>query len=137
MNGSREGGCQCGAVRYRISGKPIALAVCHCMDCQRQSGSAFGMTMLMRKDSFEILSGELRSFTKVAESGNSLSCLFCPNCGNRIYHEDADASGNIVRLKPGTLDDTSWLEPDIHVWTKRKHPWVAIPEGVPSEAEQP
>ena len=129
MGGPREGGCQCGGVRYRVEGEPLALAVCHCTECQRQSGSAFGMSLIVPRDSFRLLSGELKTFTRPCDGGRTLDCAFCPGCGTRIYHRGTFMKG-AVSIKPGTLDDTSWLAPSLHVWTKRKQSWVRIPEGV-------
>lgn len=131
-----QGGCQCGAIRYRVLEKPVALAVCHCTECQRQSGSAFGMSLVVRKSSFELESGEPRTFTRTAASGRLLACVFCPSCGTRIYHEPAYMPGTL-NIKPGTLDDTSWLVPDLHAWTKSKQPWVPIPDGATCFDEQP
>jgi hypothetical protein len=122
-----QGGCQCGAVRYRLEGGPRRLAACHCRDCQRQSGSAFGLSLDVPEEAFRLLSGELRSFTLACDSGRSKECAFCARCGTRIYHRGAWG----MSVKAGTLDDTSKLRPDAHYWTKRMQPWVQIPEGVP------
>jgi len=123
-----EGGCQCGAVRYRIEAEPLGLAACHCRECQRQSGSAFGLSLDVPKGAVRLLSGELRVFTTVADSGRTKHCAFCPACGTRIYH-DGETSTSI---KAGTLDDPTGLEPRAHYWTSSKHAWVAIPDGVPT-----
>ncbi len=136
MEKPREGGCQCGALRYSVVGAPIALAVCHCTECQRQSGSAFGMSLIVPKDAFRMTSGEPRTFERKADSGNTVRCAFCPGCGTRIYHEPAAMAASL-NVKPGTLDDTSWLEPVVHAWTRSKQPWVVIPEGVRCFDEQP
>lgn len=133
---SREGGCQCGHVRYRIDAEPTALAVCHCTDCQQQSGSAFGMTLVVPADGFTITRGELESFVKVADSGNRGHCFFCPKCGGRIYNAP-ELLKESVNVKPGTLDDRGFLAPIVHVWTASKQPWVEIPDGVPSFRRNP
>ena len=136
MVGSREGGCQCGSIRYRLIGEPIELSVCHCTECQRQSGSAFGMSLDVRSDEFVLLSGELRDFVRTAESGNRLRCSFCPQCGTRIHHQTTDAV-SVLSVKPGTLDDTSWLVPRLHVWTRSRHGWVLVPGDVESYEQEP
>lgn len=124
-----DGGCQCGSVRYRVEGRPLTLAVCHCTECQRQSGSAFGMSLMVPSETFRLTAGSLSRFTTVCDSGRTKECAFCALCGTRIYHRVLET---VLSIKPGTLDDTSWLDPDAHYWTKRKQPWVAIPEGVRS-----
>lgn len=126
----REGGCHCGSLRYRITGEPIAVAVCHCAACQRQSGSAFGMSMIVPKDAFEWLAGEPATFTMKGDSGADKDCLFCGSCGVRILNR-LGSRPDTVNVKPGTLDDTTWFEPELHVWTKNKQPWFEIPSGLP------
>ena len=122
-----DGGCQCGRVRYRVEGKPpFGLSVCHCTECQRQSGSAFGMSLAVATAAFTLRSGDLKTFDEKCDSGRIKTCAFCPECGTRIYHQ----TENGMSIKAGTLDDTSWLKPNAHYWTKRKQPWVAVPDGV-------
>lgn len=128
MEESREGGCQCGALRYEFSGQPIVVVACHCLDCQRQSGSAFGLSMVVRRDAFRWHSGNPATFLTKADSGIPKKCVFCPACGTRIYNA-LDSMPDTFNLKPGTLDDTSWFEVSFHVWTKRKQPWLVIPDG--------
>jgi hypothetical protein len=128
MPDSMEGGCQCGAIRYRVNGTPKATIACHCAECQKQSGSAFGMSMIVLRESFELLSGELQRFSRPADSGSVVECAFCPGCGTRIYHQPSKLT-ETLNVKPGTLDDTAWLKPALQVWVKRKQPWVALPEG--------
>ena len=127
MGDTRDGSCQCGRVRYRLEGEPLGLAVCHCTACQRQSGSAFGMSLAVPSDSFRLLAGVLATFTAACDSGRTKTCAFCPDCGTRIYHQVFDG---VLSIKAGTLDDTSRLDPSAHYWTKRRQPWVVIPEGV-------
>lgn len=80
------GGCICGAVRYEITGEPHVTYVCHCTDCRRQSGSAFGLTSVLTADQLKITRGELKTQTRVAESGRTLTRYFCPECGTWIYN---------------------------------------------------
>jgi hypothetical protein len=136
MEKSREGGCQCGAVRYRLDGEPVLLGVCHCRECQRQSGSAFGMSLIMSKEHFTLLRGTLKRFTRSSDSGRPLICSFCPECGTRIHHEPAYLEG-VINVKPGTLDDTSWLKPIGQAWTASKQPWVDLGAELPAFAGQP
>lgn len=121
-----DAGCQCGSLRYRLEQDPLFLAVCHCSECQRQSGSAFGMSLGVPPGALNLRSGTLKKFEVRCDSGRIKTCGFCPECGTRIYHQTEKG----MSLKAGTLDDTSWLRPDAHYWTKRKQPWVTIPDGV-------
>lgn len=122
------GGCQCGTVRYRIQGQVRRLNVCHCLDCQKQSGSAFGMSLVIEPGGFSLETGRLREFVTTAASGREKVCAFCPECGVRIYNR----TGQLMSVKAGTLDDTSWLRPDAHYWTNRRQAWVPLPDDVPT-----
>ncbi len=116
------GGCQCGAARYEIAAEPLTAIACHCMQCQKQSASAFGMTLRVARESVTV-TGTLARWDRKAESGNILTCLFCPVCGVRLIHHAGEASVT-VNLKAGTLDDTSWLKPAGHIWVESAQPWV-------------
>lgn len=136
MNIPCTGTCQCGSVRYTISAPPIVTLVCHCIDCQKLSASAFSLTMAVHRDSFIVDSGDLQSWERPTADGGAAICYFCPECGNRIFHENPEMP-EVLRLKPGTLDDTSSIRPEAHVWTKRAQPWVNIPSDMPSYEGQP
>lgn len=130
------GTCQCGQVQYKVAAPPVMTVICHCIDCQKLSASAFSMSMMLNRDDFEILQGELKIWNRPAASGNTARCYFCPDCGNRIYHENPDRP-EVIRLKPGTLDDTSIIKPTMHCWTKRAQDWVELPSDMPCYEAQP
>jgi hypothetical protein len=132
----RPGGCQCGAVRYEVSEDPLAITVCHCRECQRQSGSAFGMSWVVKQSAFRLLQGELKTFTRSSDSGRPLECAFCPDCGTRIYHVPGYRAG-VLNVKPGTFDDPTVARPAREIWTARKHAWVRIEGDVESSEGQP
>lgn len=136
MTTKYTGGCQCGDIRYELVGSPQKLVVCHCTDCQRQSGSAFGMTLVVKETDFRLTRGEPKTFVSKSAAGRSKLGAFCPQCGTRIYHKPEWRRG-AVSIKPGTLDNTSWLRPDMHIWTRSKQPWVTIPEAVETHEGQP
>ncbi|MGI9323851.1 MAG: GFA family protein [Pseudomonadales bacterium] len=131
MTSQITGSCQCGSVRYLVSSAAHRLNVCHCRDCQKQSGSAFGLSLIIEPGAFTLKSGELKEFRYQTDSGREKTCAFCPLCGVRIYN----ATSALVALKAGTLDDTTWLQPVAHYWTKSKQPWVAISNDLPCYAE--
>jgi hypothetical protein len=116
------------ATGARRPSEPIRLVACHCTECQRQSGSAFGMSMPVKKDSLTV-TGLTKQFTRIADSGGEVTGVFCPDCGVRIYHVLKSAP-DVLSLKPGTLDDTGWLRPSIFIWMKSAQGWVAVPDGV-------
>jgi len=136
MSAENEGGCQCGRTRYQVIGEPRQVVVCHCTDCQRQSGSAFGMTMVVDESAFGITKGEPALHRSVSATGRAKVGAFCPDCGTRLYHQLQWRKG-AISVKPGTLDDTKWSQPTNHIWTDSKQPWVVIPDGVESHERQP
>lgn len=119
-----EGGCQCGAVRYRLTAGPLSVYNCHCKDCQRYSGAAWSMSMIVRDADFELLSGEQAQYRRVAESGNVIVMNFCAHCHGWIWN-DPPAPG-IKVARAGTLDDMDWAEPIGNIWTNSKAAWVVI-----------
>ena len=130
------GGCQCGGIRYEVRDEPRQVVACHCTDCQRQSGSAFGMTMVVAEEAFSITTGEPHFYRSTSPTGRAKLGAFCPDCGTRIYHQPEWRKGTIS-VKPGTLDETGWLRPKVHLWTSSKQVWVEIPVGVESHERQP
>jgi len=94
------------------------------------------MSLIVKKEDFTLLQGVLKSFTRGADSGRSILCSFCAECGTRIHHEPTYLEG-VFNVKPGTLDDTTWLAPRVHAWTGSKQSWVAIPDGVLTFEGQP
>lgn len=136
MTTRRTGGCQCGDIRYEITGEPQQIVVCHCTACQRWSGSAFGMSVVIDASDFRLLQGELETWSSQSDTGRAKLAAFCRRCGTRIYHR-SEWRGESMSVKAGTLDDTHWLLPDIHIWTGSGQPWVVIPEGVETHETQP
>lgn len=131
-----EGGCQCGAVRYRLKAAPLGVYACHCKDCQRFSGTTHTLSMLVKADDVELLRGTLAGFDKAADSGRTVRMLGCAACGTRLWNEPL-ASPDILVLKPGTLDDMGWARPVGNIWTDRAQPWVYIDPDLPNFPGQP
>jgi hypothetical protein len=126
-----QGGCACGAVRYRIRSAPMFVHCCHCRDCQRQTGSAFAINALIETDRIELLSGEPTPFAMPTDSGRPHAVYRCPACGTAVWSEYGGAKAlRFVRV--GTLDDPSALPPDVHIYVRSKLPWITLPEGVPA-----
>ena len=128
MNHSLEGSCQCGEVHYQIKGEPLVLYRCHCTECQKQSGSRFGMSMWVQNDDFEILRGSLKHFQRIADSGGKMECFLCGNCGVRIFHKTLNKKQDYIVLKPGTLHNTQALQPTADIWLKSKQAWFVPPD---------
>lgn len=125
-----QGRCTCGDIRYAFEGEPLAVTVCHCTQCQRQSGSAFSMSMIVPRERFQLLAGTLSTFLDTADSGGRKECMFCPRCGTRIYNA-LSRMPTTINIKPGTLDDTSGLAPKLEAWCSSKQPWLELPNVGP------
>jgi len=126
------GGCQCGALRYEITEVPRLTYACHCTDCQRMTSSAFSMAIVVSEIGFRLTKGEPRSIQRTADSGHVTTRWVCPDCGSWICGAPRASSatpGAVRAVRAGTLDDTSWLRPMPHFWTRSKQPWVALPKS--------
>lgn len=127
---SHSGGCVCGAVRYRVYGKPVFTTVCHCKFCQRRLASAFAVIALFDEQSVEFMQGQVAECEhRSDESGRWLKMSFCPHCGTTVAHT-AELRPGMRSIAAGTLDETDWFLIDRHIWVQSKQPWVSIPEGV-------
>lgn len=126
------GGCQCGAIRYEITQAPRLVYTCHCTDCQRFSGSAFAMSVVVEENGFHLRGPELRPVPRVTDSGRRTNRWLCPDCCVTICGgaKPGSAPPDALRgVRAGTLDDSSWVRPTLHFWTRSAQPWVVLPEG--------
>ena len=130
MSVTREGGCACGEVRYRLTSDPLFVHCCHCLNCQRQTGSAFVINVLIETDRMEVLAGDPQPVSVPRSGGKNQKIWRCPTCQIALYSQYTSASVRFVRA--GTLDDPASVAPDVHIFTRSKVPWVEIPEGVPA-----
>jgi hypothetical protein len=125
-----EGGCSCGAVRYRALNAPVRTSVCHCTFCQRRTGSAFGISAFFRDEDVEFRRGELKNYEhRSAETQRWLRMQFCAVCGNTVTWT-VEALPGMRAIAGGTFDDPNWLVLNRHVWTSSAQKWVPIPNGV-------
>jgi hypothetical protein len=122
------GGCLCGNIRYTIDAEPIAVAACHCKNCQRQAGSALSIIAVFPRPSLH-LEDTPKVYTDRGTSGQDVYRNFCPNCGSPVLTDTPGAKEeDIIFIKAGTLDDTSILNPTTHYWTKSAQPWFQLPD---------
>ncbi|HEX8122046.1 MAG TPA: GFA family protein [Solirubrobacteraceae bacterium] len=130
MSGAREGGCSCGAVRYRLASDPLFVHCCHCLNCQRQTGSAFVVNLLIEADRVEVLAGAPQVVDAPRDDGSVQRIHRCPRCQVALYSE-YDAPG-VLFVRGGTLDEPRDVTPDVHIYTRSKVGWVTLPEGAPA-----
>lgn len=130
MSEKRNGGCLCGAVRYEASWPPLATAVCHCINCQKQAGSALSVIAVLPRGGLTV-SGDLTLYEDTADSGRPVWRRFCGKCGSPVTSDTPGAQEQgIIFLKAGTLDNAHDLEPTLHYWTSSAQGWFNLPDGV-------
>jgi hypothetical protein len=130
MSVTREGSCACGLVRYRLTGEPLFTHCCHCLNCQRQTGSAFVINVLIEADRVAVLTGSPQPVDVPRDDGSTQRIYRCPNCQVAVFSEYGWPEVWFVR--GGTLAEPSSVSPDVHIYTKSKLPWVELPESVPA-----
>ena len=126
-----EGGCSCGAVRFRLAAQPMFVHCCHCRDCQRQTGSAFAINALIETDRIELLAGAPEAVSMPTDSGRPHDIYRCPHCEVAVW-SDYGRRPYLRFVRVGALDDPDAITPDVHIYTRSKLPWVALPANVPA-----
>ena len=124
------GGCLCGAVRYEYRGEVGPASYCHCEDCRRCSGGAFGISVRLETSGFRVVHGRAHSFTKRADSGNALTRHFCAECGSPLYTSSPVHPSHLY-VKAGSLDDPALVEPTRQCWTRSAVTWQQIDPALP------
>ena len=119
-----EGGCLCGKVRYSADAEPAFVGVCHCKNCQKVTGTAFAAVVALPKPALNV-QGALKTFNDRGDSGKTLFRRFCPECGSSVMDE-AEAMPNVVMILTGTLDDPSWVKPQMQIYCDSAQPWVKL-----------
>lgn len=121
--------CRCGQLSATVTGEPVRVSVCHCLNCKKRSGSAFAVQARWPRSDVRI-SGGSKTFVKVADSGNRATFHFCPDCGSDVYYEiDGkfdDKFNDLIAIPLGAFDDPFFLTPNFSVWESRKHDWLEI-----------
>jgi hypothetical protein len=130
MSVPREGGCACGAVRYRLTSDPLFVHCCHCLNCQRQTGSAFVINLLIEADRVESLAGEPQPVDVPRDDGSMQRIFRCPACQVAVFSQYTRPEVWFVRA--GTLDEPTSVVPDVHIFTKSKVGWVTLPDSAPA-----
>jgi hypothetical protein len=125
------GGCLCGGIRYRYEGEVREASYCHCADCRRVSGSAFGVSVPVEAIGFEITLGEPKSYTRSGDSGRPVTRFFCPECGCPLFTVPP-LHPEIRFIKAGSLDDPSVVQPARQSWTSSRVAWAAIDPELPA-----
>lgn len=129
--GALDGGCACGAVRYRMTSNPMIIHCCHCRWCQRETGAAFALNAIIEAGCVVLLGKEPELVDTPSESGRGQKIMRCRSCRVAVWSQYAGAGEAICFVRVGTLDEPDRLPPEIHIYTGSKQPWVVLPPGVP------
>ena len=130
---SYSGECLCGNIRYKLEGEAIFSVVCHCKNCQKQSGSAFSINIVCKQEQVK-LTGQLSTYEDRSDAGNQVFRKFCGTCGSPILSE-LTAYPGLIALKVGTLDDSSNVTPSSQVWCDSGQGWLTIDSDMPKFAK--
>lgn len=125
-----EGGCLCGAVRYRVSARPVATVHCHCTDCRRLGGTGHATHTVVPQDAFA-LTGQHSEYKRVADSGNTINRRFCTTCGSAVFHTRDGMEGKIV-LRTSSLDDPEIARPERSIYAASALSWDPVDPELPA-----
>ena len=124
----RTASCSCGQLTVQISGEPVQVSICHCLACQRRTGSVFGEQARFRREDIRRISGHSTEYRRVGDEGSLISFRFCPTCGATVYYTIND-DPELVAIPVGAFADPSFQTPVRSVYESRKHEWVVVPDG--------
>ncbi len=130
-----KGHCACGKVSYESSADPAFTGVCHCKDCQRQTGSAFAVVIGIPSASLSV-QGDMKTVTGTGDSGKGTTRKFCPDCGSTILSE-VELMPGVSMVRAGTLDDTGWVKPGMQIYCDSAQPWVSLGGDMKSFPKMP
>ena len=131
-----KGGCPLRRCPLRCTGEPVSALLCHCRDCQRQSGSAYAAAVRVPAVSFQVTQGEPKLYVKTADSGNQVTRAFCPECGCMLFLR-VSARPDLVGIRVGSLDDPSWFRPEADIFVDSAQPWDHVNPDLPKYGAYP
>jgi hypothetical protein len=125
----RQAACTCGELTMPCEGEPVRVSICHCLACQRRTGSAFGVQARYHRDQVGAVAGQPARFVRVGDAGSHITYHFCRTCGATLYWE-IDALADFVAIPVGAFAESGFPPPTASVYEARKHGWVALPECI-------
>ena len=130
MKDIHEGGCVCGGVRYKTTGRPQRVSACACTWCQRRTGSAFGLSVYFKESDVEFLQGTLRKYHLTSDTGRSVESEFCEVCGTTVTFT-LELRPGMRGIAGGTFDQpTFWYDLETFIFARSKPGWLTIPNGL-------
>ncbi len=132
---NRKATCACGQLSITVSGDPKSVAACNCIQCQKRTGSVFGVSSFFNDEQVIEVSGESTRWSRVAQSGLNIDANFCPKCGSTVFWKP-EFLKNYTGIAVGCFADDAFPEPRVSVWNASRHNWVSFPEHWPSSENQ-
>jgi hypothetical protein len=132
--GPFDGGCDCSAVRYRMTTAPLYVHCCHCRWCQRETGASFALNAIIEADRL-LVHGKVEIVNTPSASGKGQRIARCPTCRVAVWSHYAGGGEAVCFVRVGTLDQPDRLPPDIHIYTSSKQPWLTLPPGAKAVPE--
>jgi len=127
----RHAACSCGQLQLTATGEPVRISICHCLACQRRTGSAFGVQARFPAEHVRT-EGRSSDFQRVSDAGETRTFHFCPECGATVFYEDP-TTPDVIAVPVGAFADPTFPTPRVSVWEERRHPWVQLPDGITHE----
>ena len=119
----REAACSCGQLQVTVRGDPVRVAMCHCLECQRRTGSTFGVQAFYPRAQVQLAKGIAKRYARRADSGRTVTFHFCLDCGGTVFWEP-EQRPDLIAVAVGMFADPDFEKPRISVWEKRQHPWT-------------
>ena len=130
-----KGSCRCGSVSYIADADPVFTGLCHCRNCQKETGSAFSVVIAVPTPALN-MTGKTKVFDSVGDTGKPTHRAFCPECGTSVTHW-ADILGGLIMINVGTLDDPSRVKPTMQIYCDSAQPWVKLDSDMQSCPKMP
>ena len=125
---AREAACSCGQLHLEVTGEPVRISICHCLACQRRTGSAFGIQARFPAERVQI-SGRATEYVRISDAGEERVFSFCPECGATVFYRSENRPG-LIAVPVGAFADPAFPAPTVSVYESRRHAWVGLPEDV-------
>jgi len=129
---TRGAACSCGQLRLEAAGDPVRISMCHCLACQRRTGSAFAMQARFTADRVQV-AGRYSDYVRVSDEGDRRTFHFCPDCGATVFFTTEDAP-DLIAVPVGVFADPSFPPPTVSVYESRRHPWITVPAAIETDA---
>jgi hypothetical protein len=132
---TRKAACNCGQLHLTCEGAPARISMCHCLECQRRTGSSLGVQARFPRSQVSRIEGKATQYIRVADSGNPITFYFCPVCGSTVYWE-LKSQPDLIAVAVGAFADPDFPPPEISVWEKRRHAWAELSDKIPLKRNQ-